>query len=467
MKYLLVSLGLIGLIGLPVLAVSNFDSEDTAFGEPIRTFFTASRPVSSQVDACKLGSNNDIGYLVNQADRILGENAGEILVPCNGPIRTQIILSEFHTLKFGPGTFRSELKVPAILINDNTVIQGSGWNTVLIESVDSDEISHIIIQSFKDASNHYNQGAKNVILKDFKILGNTLSKLNSVVQAITLGNAKNVHISNVYIDGTRAMGIGVGGTNGTGNSADGIWVTDCLFERITSQNIAVVNARNLHIDNNVFLSGGQAGTPFFAYIDFETNVPNDVLENFTISNNIIDARKNPTFSNAILVQGQNVGGDYVGPGVISGNTIIGGDYSPVAVTNLVSNAIAVSRARDVLITGNNARRIGQMGLAAYDSTRITMSNNRLQNVGGGGVIAVAIYNTTYSQFTGNVLVAPKDNGSSSNGVVEYGVSDYNIYFNNIIGLLYETPGSYGIDQGFTLVGPNSKTLNNVIAGKVY
>jgi hypothetical protein len=49
-----------------------------------------------------------------------------------------------------------------------------------------------------------------------------------------------------------------GGTAYARSSFNGGWITHCLFEHVMVQNVAVVNAKNVHCDDNIFLKPGGA-----------------------------------------------------------------------------------------------------------------------------------------------------------------------------------------------------------------
>jgi len=63
--------------------------------------------------------------------------------------------------------------------------------------------------------------------------------------------------------------------------------SNCLFTRVASQNLALVNGRNIVFEGNRFLSPGQSGGPGSTNIDLEPNEPGDRLENVVIRRNFI------------------------------------------------------------------------------------------------------------------------------------------------------------------------------------
>src|SRR5207237_3527573 len=108
-----------------------------------------------------------------------------------------------------------------------------------------------------------------------------------------------------------------------GHWAEDSKVVNCQFTRVASQNLALVNGRNITFENNRFLASGQVGGPGSTNIDVEPNDANDHIENVRIVNNLIDVRDSeiPTTGNGILVQSGS-GTSHVGQILMEGNTII-------------------------------------------------------------------------------------------------------------------------------------------------
>ena len=233
----------------------------------------------------------------------------------------------------------------------------------------------------------------------------------------------------VWINGTRSIGIQLGGSSRKGFFADNSKVTNCLFTRVASQNLALVNGKNIVFEGNRFMTSGQAGGPGNTNIDIEPNEASDHLENVIIRNNLIDVRNSemtPT-GNGIVVQSGS-GTSFVGPILIEKNTIIGGETQGV-VTNVLSNGIYVfgNTMRDVTIRDNTIRRTGQSGIR-IEGTRIVVTNNQLADVGGGGIPGFVVA-ATNSQITGNT-VTYSGNGPFDGSMVILEGSRGNVYQNN-------------------------------------
>jgi hypothetical protein len=209
-------------------------------------------------------------------------------------------------------------------------------------------------------------------------------------------------VDKVWINGTRSIGVQLGGSSSKGNFADNSKVTNCVFTRVASQNLALVNGRNIVFEGNQFLAAGQAGGPGSTNIDLEPNEAKDRLENIIIRNNLIDVHDSemPTTGNGIVVQSGSASS--VGPVLIENNRIIGGVYEG-KITNVLSNGIYVfgNTMRDVTIRNNVITRTGQSGISV-EGRRIIVTNNELRDVGGGGIAGFKV-NAHDSQISNNTL----------------------------------------------------------------
>ncbi len=379
---------LVGLLTLGVVMISN--SKGFVF-----TASAQKRP-GIQVSANDF-PGNDLGAKINAADQALGSKPGEIVVKGGGIISTQVIISFDHVLRFLPGTYVTKTSNIPILMKSRSSVIGSGWESIIVESTAPNQFTVI---------SAYNQSVTNgkpdsaLIIRDVQIKGANPG-FNSAPQAISLGNCSGCTVDKVWINGTRSIGIQLGGSSTGGYFAENSQVTNCLFTRVASQNLALVNGRNIVFEGNRFLTSGQPGGPGSTNIDLEVNEGTDRLENVVIRNNTIDVRKSevPTTGNGIVVQATS-GTPYVGPILIENNTIIGGSNQGT-ITNVLSNGIYVfgGTMRNVTIRNNVITRTGQSGIN-IQGTRINVIGNRLTDVGGGGTPGFVIL-VTDSQIINN------------------------------------------------------------------
>lgn len=368
---------------------------------------------------------SDLGAKINAADRALGTNAGEITVKGGGTISTQVIVSSDHVLRFLPGTYVTKTTNTPFLMKSRSSIIGSGWESIIVESTALNQFTVICA---------YNQSILNgkpdsaLVIRDIQIKGANAG-FGSVHQALSLGNCSGCTVDKVWINGTRSIGIQYGGTGNSGFFAENSKVTNCLFTRVASQNLALANGKNIVFEGNRFIKSGQVGGPGNTNIDVEPNEPSDHLENIIIRNNTIDVRNSemtPT-GNGIVVQA-TTGTPHVGPILIENNTIIGGEIQGT-VTNVLSNGIYVFGAtmRNATIRNNVITRTGQSGIR-IEGTRMIVMDNRLTDVGGGGIPGFVLF-ATDSQIVNNTFTY-SGNGPVDNTMVILPGSTRNVYQNN-------------------------------------
>jgi len=357
----------------------------------------AQRPQGRVVNANDF-PGQDLGAKINAADRALGTARGEIVVRGGGTITTQVIISPDHVLRLLPGTYVTRTTTIPILMKSRTSLIGSGWESIIVESTAPGQFTVICAYGQSIANGTPDSG---LLIRDLQVKGANPG-FYSAPQAISLGNCSNCLVDKVWINGTRSIGIQLGGSSSTGHFAENSKVTNCLFTRVASQNLALVNGKNITFEGNRFLASGQRGGPGNTNIDLEPNGPTDHIENVIIRNNFIDVHESemPTTGNGIVVQAADT--PYVGPILIEKNTIIGGSNKGT-ITNVMSNGIYIfgSTMKDVTIRDNVITRTGQTGMT-IGGTRMHVTNNRLTDVGGGGTPGFVI-NATNSEFIGNTL----------------------------------------------------------------
>jgi hypothetical protein len=374
----------------------------------------------------------DLGAKINAADRSLGAGSGEIVVKGGGRIATQVIISSDHVLRLLPGTYATNTAAIPILMKSRSALIGSGWESIIVESTAAGQFTVI---------SAYGQSVLNgtpdsdLSIRDLQVKGANPG-FNSAPQAISLGNCSNCLVDKVWVNATRSIGIQLGGSSSTGHFAENSKVTNCLFTSVASQNLALVNGRNILFEGNRFIKAGQSGGPGSTNIDLEVNEGSDRLQNVTIRNNFIDVRGSelPTSGNGIVVQATS-GTPFVGQILVEGNTIIGGS-NKVPITKVLSNAIYVfgRTMRDVTIRNNSITRTGQSGIR-IEGTQFRVLNNQLTDVGGGGIPGFVVL-ATDSQIIGNTFSSNPEQ-SVDNSITILPGSRRNVYQNN---------------RGFQLVG---------------
>lgn len=375
----------------------------------------------------------DLGEKINAADSALGTAAGEILVEGGGTISTQVIISSDHILRFKAGTYTTTTAKAPILLQPRSSVIGSGWDTIIMESTTPRQFNVIIAYHHALENGTADSG---LTVRDLQIKGANPGFYSSPA-AVELGNCTDCVVDHVWINGTRSIGVQVGGSSRKGHFALNTKVINCLFTRVASQNLALVNGKNILFEGNRFITSGQIGGPGNTNIDLEPNEIKDRLENVIVRNNLIDVRKSdrsPT-GNGIVVQSTS-GTTLVGPILVEKNTLIGGETEGT-ITNVLSNGIYIigHTMRDVTVRDNTIRRTGLSGIRIEGGTRLTVINNQLFDVGGGGNAGFFVQ-ATNSRIVGNSY-SYSGRGPADGRMVIHESSRGNTYENN---------------RGWTLVG---------------
>lgn len=367
----------------------------------------------------------DLGAKINAADKALGAAKGEIVVKGGGIISTQVIISSDHVLRLLPGTYVTRTADIPILMKSRTSLIGSGWESIIVESTAPGQFTVICAYGQAILNGTPDSG---LLIRDLQVKGANPG-FYSAPQAISLGNCSNCTVDKVWINGTRSIGVQLGGSSSTGHFAENSKVINCLFTRVASQNLALVNGKNILFEGNRFLASGQKGGPGSTNIDLEPNDSKDRLENVIIRNNFIDVHESEmeTTGNGIVVQA-TTGTPYIGPILVEKNTIIGGSNKGV-ITNVISNGIYVFGAtmKDVTIRDNVITRTGQTGIT-INGTRIRVINNRLTDVGGGGTPGFVV-DANNSEITGNTMTYT-GSGPYDNRMIITEAARSNIFQNN-------------------------------------
>jgi hypothetical protein len=384
-------------------------------------------PQGQRVEANRF-PGSDLGAQINAADQSLGSAPGEIVVRPGGRISTQVVVSSGHTLRFMPGTYPTVTAAAPILLKSGATLTGSSReDTVIVESTAPNQFT--VVSAYEHARRN-GAADSDVVVRDIQIKGANRG-FHSGPQAISMGNCARCTVDNVWVNGTRSIGVQLGGGAMLGHFARDSKIVNSLFTRVASQNIAVTNGRNILVENNRIVAPGQRGGPGSSAIDLETNDAADLLEHITIRNNHIDMRDSEldTAGNGIIVQSGS-GTPHVGPILVEGNTLVGGYNEPGRVTNRMSNGIYVIGVtmRDVTVERNTITRTGQAGIN-IEGTRIYVRRNRLTDVGGGGTAGFMVGSIGQSEVVDNDFFytghGPVDNTIVVRGITPRSVIERN------------------------------------------
>ena len=394
--------------------------------------------VSAQAKKTVVANNfpgADLGAKINAADKALGSTAGEILVRDGGTISTQVIISSGHSLRFSAGTYRLETQLQddgAFLLKSQTSVTGSGWDTIIVEPP---QIGWIVFQSYADANSKplHSGTDSDISISNLQIRGANPKVEGGVRQTLNLGNCHRCTIERVWLNATGVIGVAAGGNAFAGNFADTVTIRNNLFTHVASQAAAVVNGRNILIDGNTFKDNGRDRSMGMTAIDVEPNVSNDIAQNITISNNVVDSRKS-TFlhGNGILVQNGAATPNF-GPVIVKGNTVIGEELVHGVSGNIAIGIYITTNTKDVTVVNNIVRRVAHSGIRLEKSTRNHVANNTVISTGTGGILAFEVIHTTDSRIIDNVIKVDPNSPLGNTVIKEMGSCRNNVYRGNTDG----------------------------------
>jgi hypothetical protein len=399
----------------------------------------------------------DLGVQINNADADLGITPGQIVTQGGGNIATQAVVSGFHSLHMGMGTYTATTSGVPILLKSNSQLYGDGNGTVLQETNTADDGSHsqfVVICAYEQCQPGGNGTPdQNIKISNIKIASGRTGATTSVLGAVNFGNCHHCELSDAYITGVRGMGVilGASSTLGTdagslGRYAEDVKVTRTTIERTGFNPIAIVNAKNIEISDVMMINPSlDASACGMAGIDFEPNEGGDYLNNIIISSVSLDATNTvcTNFGNFINLNAGNMTPSLgrIGPIILSDNIAVGRNLSS-ATTHMSVGIITDSNMTGVTATGNHIRG-AIAGMQIY-GTHMNISGNFLEDTGQGGTRSVSLNGATYIKMDGNFLL-----GTTDDYIVETGSADFNIFRGNRT-------------NGMIIVGANSRRWGNEI-----
>jgi hypothetical protein len=245
------------------------------------------------------------------------------LIAAPGALDSRLILNKNHTLQLTAGVYTNNVNQQyQIVMLDNTALRGDGiGRTFLSESSAAGQTQ--FIYSSQMTAYPFDGKNYNIEVSDLSITGVPGQSVNSSHSAISLGNVTNGHVRRVRFDGTHGFGAYLGAFGFSGHTAENSTITDCIFHGLQTQNAGAMSGKNITISRNHFVMNTQPTSPLAVAIDVEPNDASDIIENFIISDNIIDLRLAQQTVSGVIVQAapapnaRNI--------IISGNILIGAD----------------------------------------------------------------------------------------------------------------------------------------------
>ncbi|CAN5220810.1 hypothetical protein BH18ACI2_BH18ACI2_15460 [soil metagenome] len=398
---------------------------------------------------------------INAAGAALGAQAGTIIAPNGGGQcgETAIRVAANHKLVLGKGVYSFKTRGVPLLLDSDTTLEGRGWETIIEES--SVPRQFTAIQNY---ANKVSNGAtsRNIHIRNLQVKGaQPPGVYDSTDQTVSLGNCHNCSVENVFFNETNAIGLQFGAsstlgsdpgpdlqargiTQALGRYADQVTVRNCLFYRVASQNLALVNGQNVVFEKNTFKDpyqneAGVAG-PYVQILDLECNEANDRLFNVVIAGNTLDATNSLGNSTGYSINGIAVNAT-AGTGrniLVKNNTLIGGplktDAQGTPGAKMLWGIVVAAGGgsiRDVTVTGNVMQKLGAPALALYGAKNIEIHDNLAVSTATSGFSAIYIEGSTNNKIYRNVLRKdPQTTCSCSVEITEVDGSDRNTYWEN-------------------------------------
>jgi parallel beta-helix repeat protein len=424
---------------------------------------------------------SDIGAQINAATAaLIGQQAIITVLPGDYTVSTIIRLNDGHTLCLNDGIYTPDVtpNFAYIVLGNNCAVRGVGshWGAQLKEPAEGENFSSIICDTSSTLAGGPNdtQGPTNLIVENLQFVGigtNTEHQDGTVI----FTNCSDVMVRDCFWNGTSTYGITVGGSPDDGYFANNIRIENNKFDMVQTQNIAVVNARNVFVNDNLLRRGGITDVSGCGYIDIELNTDSDTLQRLSVCRNIIDAVggcvNNP--SPGIQV----VGGAYSGVriaqwGIIAENIITCGTIADPELISYGVSGIHLNALSNIEILNNVIKFTLQDGIFVQGSDTITIAGNHLMDCGGysysillEGSQSCSVYSNVMStEYTTNTSPGITERSDNDSPLVN--ICDYNMVYNNRA-FFYPRDSAIpasgvGRDIAYNLTGPHSRRFNNFI-----
>lgn len=401
--------------------------------------------------------NNDVGAAINAADAALGSGFGEILVLSGGgTFLTTMTLSPYgRRVYFGPGNYYNQTTYTAspgpwgpgnkryatMLFSNNAIIEGADRRTTVFWERDTTgQTDPNIIAAGSDIIQSAVTQPQHVCLKNFKIMVNNAGDGTGGAN-INFLDGKDVEADRIWIYGTGAIGISIGGTT---DHCVGARIHHCRLENVGQTvgtvAIAAVNARGFWFTDNEFLACSVA-------IDLESNRGAlDYIDDFHIERNVIDTRGMPPgfFSYGVILQANALNRN----GVISGNTITGEDWNETFGSSQLLIGLGIGdwpSTKDIVISNNVVKGARWTAIGA-GGERMSVVENTITNCLGSPLGRWIGVSGTYNRVEKNLLQQFKSDLSGTTdpasayypGIQEaanahFAATDFNVIRDNWLG----------------------------------
>jgi hypothetical protein len=317
----------------------------------------------------------------------------------SGTDATSVIQSAINALTNGGKIFIKNSVYPAVITikNDNVVLEGESWNTIL---------------KFPD---HYGVSAhtiriesNNVVVRNLQVDGNKANNPELAGDSATDGieyYGNYTLVENCYVHDTITHGI-IGYVTNHDNIVRGNFVKDSTRSAIDM----APGERNVIVNNRVsFTTATALAYGITVHTGDNIVIAGNVIEKADISISVHDGANRVSIVNNVMRDGRDSG--------ISDGGVV--SYDMVIMGNVIENCctagfddnragIKLGNTQGATIVGNSIKGCGSHGIRLYSSSNIgdIISGNNILSPTGGGIVAEG----TKHVITNNRVVSPGRQG---------------------------------------------------------
>jgi hypothetical protein len=320
-------------------------------------------------------------------------------------ITSSIKMSRYRSLHFAAGTYANSINTwnPPTDTNSAPFVFTSDF------SVTADPLARLYTSSV--AKNGYmfspatlTGSLENVSFRGLHFIGSGAAG-NGAASVIITGNAKRGGVFDCIFEGVRDYPVAVGGYGSAGNYAEDFTVSGNTLKDVATQNISVINGKNIKLIGNQFNLRGVSDRGSVAVIDIEPNQHTDYIENLLIDGNTFDLRGCKKFAKAIAIQGTNTVG--VRRATVTNNTAIGLEISASSDVGVLQSFLFANGVEGLTVTKNTVQGAYSNVVQIYLSRNVTLKDNTFRQIAEIMLIAVADSNIDNNQLIETATPVPQ------------------------------------------------------------
>lgn len=321
------------------------------------------------------------------------------------PITASVKMSRYRSLHFTAGDYPNSINTwnPPGDTNSAPFVFTSDF------SVTADPLARLYTSSV--AKNGYmfspatlDGSIENISFRGLHFIGGGAAG-NGASSVIITGNARRGGVFDCIFEGVRDYPVAVGGYGSAGNYAEDFTVSGNIVKDVATQNISVINGKNIKLINNQFNLRGVSDKGSVAVIDIEPNQPADYVENLLIDGNTFDFRGCKKFAKAIAIQGINTVG--VRRATVTNNTAIGLEISASSDTGTLQTFLFANGVEGLTVAKNVVQGAYSNVVQIYLSRSVTLKDNTFRQIAEIMLIGVADSNIDNNRLIETATPVPQ------------------------------------------------------------